>query len=133
VHPQAPQLAPDAHEFLWLPQADLPLLMHDTPSLNGLGVFLQHSGRSSLPAFSRRLRDRHQHGHNLNLCASSDISLTCLLQRMETQSMTYFPYEAGTDASPFCMPLSGSQRTFEEQATKSKQAGAKGLEVPLVL
>ena len=56
-HLQAPQLAPDSHGFIWMPQEGFATAFaRNTPPPNGRRFLLQRSGRSLLHAFRRRRR-----------------------------------------------------------------------------
>jgi pimeloyl-ACP methyl ester carboxylesterase len=55
-HREAPQLAPDAHGFIWMPTRDLAPLSLSMRPPNGLHFLPQHSARSLSRAFRRRLR-----------------------------------------------------------------------------
>jgi pimeloyl-ACP methyl ester carboxylesterase len=56
-HPMAPELAADAHGFIWMPQWHLAPLSLNTLPPHGPRFLLPRSGPSLSRAFRRRLRD----------------------------------------------------------------------------
>jgi pimeloyl-ACP methyl ester carboxylesterase len=58
-HPQAPQLAPDAHGLIWMPHEGFSIAFAQHASLERLHFLRQHSGQSRSPVFRRRRQDPH--------------------------------------------------------------------------
>jgi hypothetical protein len=56
-HPQAPQLAPDAHGFIWMSQTGFAAALAQHASPARAALLRPRSGRSLSRAFRRRLRD----------------------------------------------------------------------------
>jgi len=55
-HPQAPQLAPDVHGMIWMPQEGFATAFSQHASPNARHFLQQHSGRSLSRAFKRALQ-----------------------------------------------------------------------------